>query len=328
MKLLVINSEQVVCWLPMSKCIELMTRALESLARGDVYLPLRTIVRPPNTPTVMALMPAHLSGKGTGFGVKTICVFPGNHALGKDSHQGAVSIFSGETGELLALVNASAVTAIRTAAVSAVATKLLAKKSASDLAIIGAGRQGRTHLAAMIEVRQIKRVRVTDIVFKHAKKFAAEMSADYNIAIEAVRDAETAVRNADIIVTVTTSHEPVLHREWISDGVHLNVVGGSVPQTREVDTATMAAAKLYVDRRESTLSESGDYLMAAKEGAIGPDRIQAEIGELLIGKGEGRTSDREITLFKALGLAVEDVAAAEYLYRYAKENSLGTWVEF
>jgi ornithine cyclodeaminase/alanine dehydrogenase-like protein (mu-crystallin family) len=328
MELLILDHKRVVSSLAMSKCIELMAEALESLARGEVHLPLRMIVSPPSTTAVMALMPAYQSGNRAGFGVKAICVFPGNHAVGKDTHQGGILLFSAETGELLAVVNASAVTAIRTAAVSAVATRILARESAHDLAIIGAGIQGRTHLAAIAEVRSIKRARVADVIFERARKFATEMSANYHFPIEAVPEVEAAVRHADIIVTVTNSSEPVLQRDWISDGAHLNVIGASARNAREVDTATMAASKVYVDRRESALNESGDYLMAANEGAIGPNHIQAEIGEVLIGTATGRTCDREITLFKALGLAVEDLAAAEYLYRQAKEKRFGSWVEF
>jgi ornithine cyclodeaminase len=180
----------------------------------------------------------------------------------------------------------------------------------------------------MAEVRPIKRVRVADIIPQAAQRFVNEVSSKYDFSIEAPADVEAAVRNADIIVTTTTSSEPVLRREWISDGAHLNLVGACFPHAREADAATVAASRLYVDRRESTLNESGDYLSALKEGAIGPDHIQGEIGELLIGKAQGRTSTREITMFKALGLAIEDLAAAQYLYCQAKEKRLGTWVEF
>jgi ornithine cyclodeaminase len=262
------------------------------------------------------------------YGLKAVCVFPQNTAIGKDAHQGSVMLFSGETGELLALMNASAITAIRTAAVSGVATKLLARDDAGDLALIGAGVQAHTHIAAMACVRPIRRVRVASRNVQHAAKFAEEMRARYLFPIEAVGSVESAVRGADLIVTATTAREPILKREWISPGAHLNVVGSSIPTTREVDTATMAAASLFVDRRESTLNEAGDYLFAMREGAIGPEHIRAEIGELVIGAKPGRTSPDEITLFKSLGLAVEDLASAEYVYRKAQEKKVGTWVEF
>lgn len=328
MTIAILNHKDVIELLPMTECIRLMAEALTALAEGKVYMPLRQTVRPPNAKGLLALMPVYLSGDHAAFGLKAICVFPDNPALGIDSHQGSVLLYSAETGELQAMINASAVTAIRTAAVSAVATRLLARKNAEDLAIIGAGVQARSHLPAMAAVRPLKRVRITDQIFARARTLADEMSARYTFPIKAVENVEATVKDADIIVTVTNSIEPVLKREWIAPGTHLNAVGACAPHAREVDAATMASSKLYVDRRESTLHEAGDYILAAKEGAIRPDHIQAEIGEVLIGKAMGRTSDKDLTLFKALGLAVEDLAAAQYLYRRALDKRAGVWVEF
>jgi ornithine cyclodeaminase/alanine dehydrogenase-like protein (mu-crystallin family) len=328
MEILILNHDEVVQFLPMKECIALMREALGRLARGEVHQPLRTIVRPPGAAGVMGLMPSYVSGEEAAYGLKTVCVFPGNPAFGKDAHQGAVLLFSAQTGELQALMNASAITAIRTAAVSGVATDLLARKEAHDLAIVGAGVQARTHLAAMSQVRSIKRCRVVSRTVEHATRFAQEMSDTVSFPIEVVSTVAEALDGADLITTVTNAKEPVVRREWISDGAHLNVVGSSTPHAREVDTATMAASTLFVDRRESTVNEAGDYLFAEREGAIGPDHIRAELGELLNGEQSGRTSREEITLFKSLGLAIEDLAAANYLYRKAKELNAGAWVEF
>lgn len=328
MKILILNHDEVVELLPMKECIALMRDALTKLARGEVYQPLRTIVRPADAAGVMGLMPSYVGGEQAAYGLKTVCVFPGNPAKGKDAHQGAVLLFSAETGELLALMNASAITAIRTAAVSGVATDLLAREDASRLAIVGAGVQARTHLKAIAEVRPIERCRVVSRNMDHARQLADEMSASVPFAIQAVQTVEEAVDGADVIATVTNAKEPVVRREWISDGVHLNVVGSSTPHAREVDTATMAASALFVDRRESTINEAGDYLFAMREGVIGPDHIRAELGEVLTGEKPGRMSPDEITLFKSLGLAVEDLASANYLYRRAKELNAGVWVEF
>jgi ornithine cyclodeaminase len=226
------------------------------------------------------------------------------------------------------LGNASAITAIRTAAVSGLASRLLANETAGDLALIGAGVQARTHLAAMAAVRPLRRVRVASRSLASAQKFVASVIDRYNFPIEPVETVEAAVRGADLIVTATTAAEPILRRDWLGPGTHLNVVGSSIPTTREVDTATMAAASLFVDRRESTLNEAGDYLFAMREGAIGPDHIRAELGELLLGSKAGRRWPEEITLFKSLGLAVEDVASAEYLYRQAQIQQIGTWVDY
>jgi len=237
-------------------------------------------------------------------------------------------LFSAETGELLAVLNASAITAIRTAAVSAVATDLLARQEVADLAIVGTGVQARWHLAAMAAVRPIKRVRVASRNFEHARAFADEMGFHVLAPIDPVESVKQAIEGAHVVVTATTAAKPIVKREWIAHGAHINAVGSSTAATREIDTATMAVASLFVDRRESTLNESGDYLLAAREGAIGPDHIKAEIGELLTGEKEGRTSEDEITLFKSLGLAIEDLAAAEYAYRQAQQSGVGTWVEF
>ena len=328
MKILILNHAEVEELLPMDACIAVMAEALTALAKGQVHQPLRMVVRPPDAAGLMGLMPAYMSGGHAAYGLKAVCIFPQNAKIGKDAHQGSVMLFSAETGELLALMNASAITAIRTAAVSGVATQLLANENAGDLAIIGSGVQARAHLAAMAVARPLRRVRVAGRSLINAQKFAAEMSTRYNFPIEAVDSIETAVRDADLIVTATTAAGPILKREWIAPGAHLNVVGSSIPTTREVDTATMAAAGLFVDRRESTLNEAGDYLFAAQEGAIGPEHIKAELGELLIGAKPGRARPDEITLFKSLGLAVEDLASAEYIYRQARQKQAGTWVEF
>ena len=328
MKILVLNHDEATRLLPMDACIEVVAEALAALSRGEVHLPLRMVVRPPGATGLMGLMPAYVAGERAAYGLKAICVFPGNSAIGKDAHQGGVLLFSAETGELLALINASAITAIRTAAVSGVATRLLARADAGDLALVGAGVQARAHLAAMACVRPIRRARVASRRPEHARAFAAEFAPHFGFPIETVASVEDAVRGADLIVTTTTAAEPIIRREWVAPGAHINAVGSSIPTAREIDSATMAAAGLFVDRRESTLNESGDYLFAAREGAIGPEHIRAEIGELLIGARPGRTAPDQITLFKSLGLAVEDLAAADYVYRQAQASGAGAWVEF
>jgi len=326
MKILILDSEQIRELLPMRDCIELMADALSSLARDEVFQPLRTIIRPPEARGLLGLMPAYRTGDHGAFGMKAICVFPGNPAIGKDAHQGAVMLFSRETGEIIALMNASEITAIRTAAVSAVATRLLARDDAHELAIIGAGVQARTHLAALDAVREITQARVACRNIEHAQEVVLEMQPRFSFPIEAVKTNEEAVRGADLVVTATSSQEPVLYKDWISPGAHVNAIGTHSPNSREIDSATMAAARIFVDRRESALNEAGDYLLAANEGLINAESIVGEIGELLIGTKQGRNSVDEITLFKSLGLAIEDVACAEYLYQKALSRNFGTWV--
>ena len=328
MKILVLDSRQIRELLPMTDCIELMADALTALARGEVFQPLRTIIRPPEARGLLGLMPAFRAGERGAFGMKAICVFPENPAQGKDAHQGAVMLFSRETGEMLALMNASEITAIRTAAVSAVATRLLAREDAQQLAIIGAGVQARTHLVALAAVRSIKHTRIACRNIEHAEELAREMRQQISFPIEPVQTNEDAVRGADLIVTATSSLQPVISKDWISPGAHVNAIGTHSPNSREIDGATMAAARLFTDRRESALNEAGDYLLAAKEGLVTPESIVGEIGELLIGTKAGRTSDSDITLFKSLGLAIEDVATADYLYRKAQAQNAGTWVDF
>jgi ornithine cyclodeaminase len=318
MTTLVLSEAQVEELLTMPECIELMDETLTALARGELYQPLRSVVRPPGAEGFMGLMPGHRGGENPAFGLKVVCIFPGNPARGLDAHQGAVMLFDGETGEVRAIVNASAITAIRTAAVSAVATRALAREGASTLAILGAGVQARSHLAAMRALQQWERIVAWSRTPEHAAALGVEVAAT----------AEDALRDADVVCTTTTSREPIVRRDWLKAGAHVNAVGSSIPTTRELDTATVAAAGLFVDRRESTLNESGDYLFAANEGAIGPEHIRAELGEVLAGTAEGRRSDDELTVFKSLGLAVEDLACAEFLLHRARDAGVGTEVDF
>lgn len=328
MNVLLLGHDEVAALLPMRECIALMRDALVSLAGGEVHQPLRTIVRPPGAAGIMGLMPSYASGARAAFGLKAICVFPGNPARAMDAHQGAVLLFGAETGELQAVVNASAVTAIRTAAVSGVATHALAREDACDLAVIGAGVQARSHVEAMSHVRRVRRCRVASRRAESARRLADELNGSFTFPVEAVETVEDALRCADLIVTATNAADAVVRREWVSGGAHINAVGSCTPHARELDAATVAASSMFVDSVESTVNEAGDYLCALKEEVIGSGHIRAELGEVLRGTKPGRTSDDEITLFKSLGVAVEDLAAARFLYDKAKETGAGTWVNF
>jgi ornithine cyclodeaminase/alanine dehydrogenase-like protein (mu-crystallin family) len=323
MGFLVLSDADVRRLLPMTECIEVMAEALTALARDEAENPLRSMVRAADGESLMGLMPAHRSTGTPAWGLKVICLFPDNPKRGLDAHQGGVLLFDGETGQPRAMLNASTVTEIRTAAVSGVATRLLAREDVRELAVLGSGVQARSHLEAMQAVRSFGRIRIFSPNRDHAEQLAQESGGT-----DAVGSAEEAVRGADVVVTATNSREPVLRRDWLKPGAHINAVGSSFAGARELDTSTVAAASLFVDRRESTLNEAGDYLMPAAEGAIGPEHIRAEIGELLIGAAPGRTSPEELTLFKSLGIAVEDLAAAEYVVRRAGEEGVGTEVPF
>ena len=324
----VLTHEEVDDLLTLPECIDLMAETLAGLARGEFHLPLRMVVRPPSTENLFGLMPTHRSGPEGGWGLKVVAISPGNPARGLDTHQGAVMLFDGETGEVRAVMNAAAVTAIRTAAVSGVATRILAREDARRLAIIGAGVQARKHLEAMANVRELESARVYSLRREAAGAFVEEAAARYPFPVEAVSSAEEALRGAGIVVTATSSSEPVLRRDWLAPGAHLNAVGSCFPTARELDTATVADSTLFVDRRESALNEAGDVLIPIQEGAIGPDHIRAELGEVLTGAAPGRTSPDELTVFESLGIAVEDLASARFLLRKAEETGAGVKVEF
>jgi ornithine cyclodeaminase/alanine dehydrogenase-like protein (mu-crystallin family) len=311
----VLDHDDVTRLLPMDECIDAMADVLAALARDELYNPLRFVVRPPGESSLMGLMPSHRSNPSPLYALKSLVIVPGNTARGLDSHMGFVALFDGETGETRALMNAGAITAIRTAAVSGVATRLLAREDARTLCILGTGIQGVSHLEAMRAVRNFDRVVVWSRTRGRIK------------GVEEAASAEEAVRDADVVVTATSAREPILERAWLKKGAHINAVGSSIPTTRELDTATMAEASLFVDRRESTLNEAGDYLIPQREGAIGADHIKAELGEILTGAASGRTAEDELTVFKSLGLGVEDLAAAELVLARAEAEGAGTMVD-
>jgi ornithine cyclodeaminase/alanine dehydrogenase-like protein (mu-crystallin family) len=326
MQVLIINQSEVAQLLPMGECMDIMVETLGALARGNAILPLRPVMWLPERVGALGMMPSYL-GNIDAMGVKVISVFPGNLNTEYDSHQGVVLLFETKNGRLLAIMDATEITAIRTAAVSGVATGLLAREDAGDLAILGSGVQAGTHLSAMLNARKIRRVRVWSRDGEHARHFAERESQRHNMAIEVAATAQEAVKDADIICTTTSSPEPILMGNWIAAGTHINAVGSSVPHTRELDTAAVVKSRLFVDRRESTLNEAGDFLMPRKEGAVTDEHIQGEIGEILIAKITGRQSADEITLFKSLGLSVEDLGSAQHIYTQAIEKNIGTWVE-
>jgi alanine dehydrogenase len=326
MEITVLNQDEIRELLPMDECIEVMEAILASLARGEVLLPLRQITWLPDGRSALATMPAYAGHLGA-VGVKVITVFPGNEGTELDAHQGAVLLFESERGRPLLLCDATEVTAIRTAAVSGAASKHLAREDAQDMAILGSGTQARSHLEAMLAVRDVRSVRVWSRSEEHANAFAERESDARGVRIEASRTARDAVRDADLVCTTTSSREPVLLGEWLAPGTHVNAVGFSGRAGRELDTEAVARSRLYVDRRESAVNEKGDVVIPLQEGAIDDDHIVGELGEVLFGSAPGRSSPEEITLFESAGLAIEDLAAAHHLHRKAMEKGIGTRVE-
>lgn len=323
METIIINQQEVKELLPMAACVEVMAAAMRALAEGQVILPLRPVLWLPEKVGALAMMPAY-DGAAPALGVKVITVFPGNHGTEFDAHQGVVLLFDAEHGQLLAIVDATAVTEIRTAAISALATRLLAQPNAGELAILGSGTQARAHLKAMLAVRPIRRVRVWSRTPENVRRFAATAAQQFNLPVEAVPTAEAAVRDADLICTTTSAASPILQGQWLNPGAHINAVGSSVPFARELDATAVARSRLFVDRRESALSESGDFRFAKDEGAVDDNHILGELGEILTGRVQGRTTAGDITLFKSLGLAIEDIAAAQYIFHQAQARKLGT----
>jgi ornithine cyclodeaminase len=327
MKVLFVNEEGVRRLLPMEDCIGAMRDALTALSRGDVVMPLRSLVRLPDRPGILGLMPGYL-GAPRSFGLKVVTVMPGNHGTPYDSHQGVVMLFGIEHGEPLAILDATAITAIRTAAASAAATETLAREDAGDLALIGSGAQARAHLAAMSAVRALRRVRVWSRSRENAERFAREEAAATRIPIEVAATGEEAVRSADLICTTTASKDPVLRGAWLSPGAHVNAVGACFPGSRELDTEAIRRARLYTDCRESCMNEAGDFLIARGEGAIGDAHLIGELGAVRLGTAPGRVSRDDITVYESLGVAVEDLAAAHAIHRRAVETDGGQWLDW
>lgn len=321
-RVLVLGRDEVAEALRMDECIEAMGEVLAAHARGELHQPLRSVSMPEASDGFMGLMPAHRGGERPLYALKAVCIFPGNPARGLDAHQGTVTLFDGATGRPTAILDASAITAIRTAAVSALATRLLATEDARELAVLGAGVQAAAHLEAMRAVRDFERVWIYAPTREHAARLAQRANA------EVADSAEDAVRDADVVVTATNSREPVLRSDWLAPGAHVNAVGASAPTSRELDTATVATCSLFADSRESVLNEAGEFQLAVREGAIeGPEHIRAELGEVVAGMHPGRTAGDELTLFRSLGLAIEDMAAAERAVNNARRRGAGVEVE-
>jgi ornithine cyclodeaminase/alanine dehydrogenase-like protein (mu-crystallin family) len=276
---------------------------------------------------MMGMMPGYLADPEC-FGVKLVSLIPRNKPPQYSSHLGLVLLFETEHGQPVALLDAAEITAIRTAAASGLATRLLARSDAGDLALLGAGEQARSHLEAMLSVRALRRIRVWARDRAKAQAFATEQGAKHRIAIEICATVGEAVNGADLICTTTKAREPILQGEWLAPGVHLNVVGSSIAAAAEIDTPAVVKARFFVDRRESTVNEGGEYLRALRAGAITPAHILGEIGEVANGSKIGRSSPLDVTLYKSLGIAPQDLASAHHVLEKARDAGIGQVIEF
>jgi ornithine cyclodeaminase len=322
----ILRGAEIKALLPMAACIDLMRRTMIVVSEGKAEIPLRTVMLGAGR-GMMGSMPGALAEPDC-FGVKLLSLFPGNPAAGLSSHLGLVLLFEPEHGRPVAMMDAAEITAIRTAAASGLATDLLARADAGDLAIFGAGEQAHSHLEAMLAVRPIRRVRVWSRTAAHAEAFAVSQSARWGVAIEAVADPRAAVTGADLICTVSASREPILEGAWVAPGAHLNVAGASRPDAVEIDTETVTRSRFFVDYRPSTRAEAAEYLRALATGAITEAHILAEIGEVASGAKSGREAPSDITLYRSLGIAAQDLAAAHFLLEAARAAGVGQTVEF
>ena len=316
-----VDRETVARLLRMEDCIAEMERTLIEVSAGQsVNLQRQMIPQPEGN--MFAIMGSALTAQSL-VGSKVI-VFPGQKAKENGTSQGIVPLFDGSTGALLAVVDGEGITGVRTAATSAAATKALARADASALAILGAGRLGRLHIEAICSVRPIATVYVWDIAPAAIESCCAWAEQTFGIKAVPCKTAKEAVVPADIVCTVTQSAQPVLLGEWMKPGAHVNAVGACAPHVREVDTAAVCRARVFLDWTEAALRDTGDLVIPVQEGAWSPEDAAGEIGRGLAGELPGRRDEGEITLFESVGIAVEDLAAAALVYRLAEEQDLGT----
>ena len=311
----------------MEECITVMENIFIQLEENQAFNPLRSAMLIPGENGLLSMMPGYVNKQDI-MGIKSVSVYPENANIGLESHQGSVTLFNALNGTPLAIMEAGQITAIRTAAVSGLATRILAKKNSKILAILGSGILARTHIEAMTTILNLEEIRVWSKNKKNAKKLVEEQRKKYAIPFRPFDTVNEAIYNADIICTTTAAVEPILHGKHLMQGVHINAVGSSVRNTRELDGFAIKLSKLYVDKIESTINESGDFLMAKQEGTIDDNHIIGTLGEILTKQKKGRNNTNDITLFKSLGLAVEDIATSFFIYdKYVKSNK-GNWVEF
>jgi ornithine cyclodeaminase/alanine dehydrogenase-like protein (mu-crystallin family) len=323
----VLREPEVRRLLPMPACIDLMRETMIAVSEGRVVLPLRTVMVMPGDRGMLGNMPGYLATPEC-FGVKLVSLMPRNEPPAYSSHPGLVLMFEAEHGYPVGILDAPTITAIRTAAASGLATRLLARADAGDLAILGAGEQAQSHLDAMRSVRRLRRIRVWARNPEKARAFARSESAKHGIEIETAPSVREAVAGADIVCTVTKARDPILEGGWLAPGTHVNAVGSSIPGSAEIDTPLVVRSRFFVDCRNSTVNEGGEYRRALAAGAVNETHILAEIGEVASGAKPGRTAPEEITLYKSLGVAPQDLAAAHYALEAARAAGVGQIIEF
>ena len=307
--------------LRMPALIDAMEAALRAYSAGEVIQPLRTVMQMGDRMAFFGVMPA-FQQEPAALGTKLVTVYPTNANKGLPTHLATILLMDPATGELLAVLDGRFITEARTAAASAASTRALAREDASVLAILGSGVQAHSHLEAIALVRPLSEVRIWSPTAARREEFAREHQA-FAATVIACQSAREAVDHADVIVTATASPRPVVEGAWVARGAHICAVGACRPDMRELDTDLVSRSRVYVDSRAGALAEAGDLVIPIEEGRWTADRIVGELGELFAGRSPGRSSPDEITIFKSLGMAIEDVAAAELAYRRAAEVGLG-----
>lgn len=318
-----LTEQHVQSLLAMPDLITAMESALASFSAGEVVQPVRSVLTVGPTHAFFGLMPAYV-GEPARLGAKLVTVFNSNHERGLPSHLATILLLDPETGALVAVMDGRYITEARTAAVSAVSARHLARPDAGVLAVIGSGVQARSHLEALAVVRPLREVRVWSPQERSRERFVADMAGQVAAPLHAESSAEAAVTGADLIVVATSSPTPVVLDAWVAPGSHVMAVGACRPDERELDPGLVARARLIVDSRDAALLESGDVVMNIAEGRFTAEHVRAELGEIVLGRAAGRTSDADVTIFKSLGMAVEDVVTADLVLQRATESGAGT----
>jgi alanine dehydrogenase len=324
--MLLLSERQVHRLIDIAELISTLEKAHIQYSTGKAVMPVRLVVPLPQIHGRITSMPGFLN-EDKALAMKVVTYFQDNPKGNLPAILATIMLFSAENGKLIALMDGSYITAIRTACASAMATKVLANAETPVLGILGAGVQARAHIQTLRQVRKIDRIKIYSPSGASAAAIKNDLDPALKIAIEVAGTAEDAVRDADLLVTGSTSRDPIIKSTWLRTGVHINAVGSHRPDHREIDGATVARAKVVVDSREAIMAECGDILLALKEKSIGENHIHGEIGEVLAGTKVGRSGASEVTLYKSVGIAIQDVAAANLVYRKALEQGVGTTIE-
>ena len=324
--MLVLSEKQVQGLIDLDELIAALEQAHIQYSTGKAVMPVRLVVPLPQIRGRITSMPGYLN-EDKALGMKVVTYFQNNPQQNLPAILATIMLFSAETGKMIAAMDGGHITAIRTACASALATQALANPGKAKLGILGAGVQARAHIQALARVRELKQIKIFSPSGASAAGIKRDMEKSLAVTTEVAESAEAVVCNSDLLVTVTTAKEPIVKLEWLKPGVHINAVGSHRPDLREIDGRTLARAKVVVDSREAIMAECGDILLALKEKSVGDNVIHGEIGEVLAGAKAGRSSADEITLYKSVGIAIQDVATAQLVYRKALERNVGTNVE-